>query len=231
MGTDRGGGSGAGPHRRLSCCCPVLSCHICCILTACPCRHLVVVVALSSHGSFVVWWLVVGVSGVWSWTCLCGCPFVHCGPLSLLGHLSMFGHSSSFVGGRLHCMGSRGLSLALRVSWLAIVVFLCSVICWWVRLGWKAHQSMMNDESVICRLVAMSLTVTWHLEWALARGTDRDDLLCRMTMLRVVTVRQHRVVGVIGRALWMVVVVEEEPCGLLIAPKSSISICQRSLWV
>ena len=70
MGTDRGRGSGAGPY-----CCPVLSCHSCCMLIACPPCHLVVV-ASSSHGSFIVWWLVVGVSGAWLWSYLCGCPFV-----------------------------------------------------------------------------------------------------------------------------------------------------------
>ena len=89
---------------------------------------------------------------------------------------------------------------------------------------------MMNDDFIICRLFATSLTAMWHLEGALARGTDGDDLLWRVTMCNVVTVRRHRVVGVIGRASWMVVVVEDEPCGLLIAPKSSIGICQRSLW-
>ena len=83
----------------------------------------------------------------------------------------------------------------------------------------------MNDEFVICRLVAMSLSVTWHLERALARGIDGDDLLCRVTMLHVVTIRLHHVVGVVGQASWMVVVVEEELCGLLIAPKLSIGIC------
>ena len=55
----------------------------------------------------------------------------------------------------------------------------------------------------------MSLTAMWHLEWALARGTDRDDLLCRVTMLCIVTIRRHHVVSVIGQASWMVVVVRK----------------------
>ena len=89
---------------------------------------------------------------------------------------------------------------------------------------------MMNNEFVIRHLVAMLLSATWHLERALGRGTDGDNLLCRVTMLCVVTIRQHHVVGAVGRASWMVVVVEEEPCGLLIVPKSSIGICQHLLW-
>ena len=118
---------------------------------------------------------------------------------------------------------------------MAVVVCRRSVVCWCVRLDWlgwdwDAHQSTTNDDFVVRRLFATSLTATWHLEGALARGMDGDDLLWRVTTLRVVTVRRHRVVGVVGRASWMVVVVEEEPCGLLIAPKSSIGICRRSLW-
>ena len=54
MGTDRGRGSGAGPHHHSSHCCPVLSCHSHCMLVACPPCHLVVV-ASSSRGSFVLW--------------------------------------------------------------------------------------------------------------------------------------------------------------------------------
>ena len=123
---------------------------------------------------------------------------------------------------------------------VAAVVCRRSVVCWCVRLDWlgwdwDAHQSTTNDDFVVRRLLATSLTATWHLEGALARGTDGDDLLWRVTTLRVVTrnvvtVRRHRVVGVVGRASWRVVVVEEEPCGLLIAPKSSIGICRRLLW-
>ena len=73
----------------LLCCCPVLSWHCpvlshCCpvllhlsryILVMCPC-HRLIFVTLSSCGLFVVWWLVVGISGVWSWSCLCGHPFM-----------------------------------------------------------------------------------------------------------------------------------------------------------
>ena len=146
---------------------------------------------------------------------------------------------SSLLYGQLWQPGGGGLSLALGVSPLAVVaaVVMChrSVVCWcvsldWLGWDWDAHQSTTNDDFVVCRLFATSLSVTWHLEGALARETDGDNLLWRVTTLHVVTVRQHRVVVVNGRASWMVVVVEDEPCGLLIAPKSSIGICRRSLW-
>ena len=64
----------------------VLFCHVvlivsttilircpCHILIRCPC-HCVVVVALSSCGSFVIWWPVVGVASAWYWLFLCECP-------------------------------------------------------------------------------------------------------------------------------------------------------------
>ena len=81
MGTDTGGGSGAGPHHCLLCCCPVSLCH---------------------SQSFIIWWLVVGVSG-WRFSCIvvavsvCGHPFIF-----TLGCLLSFGWLSSFVGSHLH---------------------------------------------------------------------------------------------------------------------------------
>ena len=63
-----------------------------------------------------------------------------------------------------------------------------------------------------------------------SKEKGRDDLLCTVTTLGVVTVGWRCVVGVVGRASWMIVVVEKECCGLLMAPKSSISVCRRSLW-
>ena len=53
-----------------------------------------------------------------------------------------------------------------------------------------------------------------------SKEKGRDDLLCTVTTLGVVTVRWRCVVGVVGRASWMMVVVEKERCGLLMAPKS-----------
>ena len=91
----------------------------------------------------------------------------------------------------------------------------------------------MNDgfESVAHHLVAMSLIATWHLGCVSVKRKGGDDLLCTVTTLGVVTVGWSRVVGVVGRASWMIVVVEKERCGLLMAPKSSIGVCRCSLWV
>ena len=79
---------------------------------------------------------------------------------------------------------------------VAVVVCCRSVVCWCVRLDWlgwdwdwDTHQLTTNDDFIVRCLFAMSLTATWHLEGALARGTDRDDLLWRVTTLCVVTVR------------------------------------------
>ena len=58
----------------------------------------------------------------------------------------------------------------------------------------------------------------------------RDDLLCTVMMLGIVTVGCRCVVGVVGWASWMMVVVEKECCGLLMAPKSSIGVCWCLLW-
>ena len=90
----------------------------------------------------------------------------------------------------------------------------------------------MNNgfESVVHHLVATSLSATWHLGCVSVKRTEGDDLLCTVTTLGVVTVGWRRVVGVVRRASWMIVVVEEGSCGLLMAPKSSIGICRRSLW-
>ena len=73
----------------------------------------------------------------------------------------------------------------------------------------------MNDgfKSVVHHLVATSLTATWHLGCVSVKKMEGDDLLCMVTMLSVVTVRWRCVVGVIGRASWMIVVVEKEHCG------------------
>ena len=93
-------------------------------------------------------------------------------------------------------------------------------------------RTMMNDgfESIVRHLVAMSLSVTWHLGYVSVKEKEADDLLCMVTTLSVVTVGWRFVVSVVGRASWMMVVVEKECCGLLMVPKSSIGICQRLLW-
>ena len=114
---------------------------------------------------------------------------VHCGCSLLFGHSLLFGCLLLFVGGRLCCMGGHQLLLALGILPLAIMLWFFSVQSSVGGSGWKAHQWMTNDESVVRHLVATLLTATWHLEWALARGTDGDDLLWRVTTLRIVTVR------------------------------------------
>ena len=181
MGTDRGGGSGAGPHCHLLHHCPVSLGRSQCILVTCPHYHLIAV-ALSSCGSFIFWWLVVGISGAWSWTCLCGCPFML--TVGVCCHLGICQHLWAVIfivwvvmGCHSHCASH---------CW---PLWCFSVLLFIGGLGWKAHQSTMNDQSAVRHLVAMLLTAMWQLEWALARGTDRDDLLCRVTMLCVVTVR------------------------------------------
>ena len=65
---------------------------------------------------------------------------------------------------------------------MAVVMCRHSVVCWCVRLDWlgwdwdwDARQSMTNDDFIVRRLFATSLTATWHLEGALARGTDGDQ--------------------------------------------------------
>ena len=97
-------------------------------------------------------------------------------------------------------------------------------------LDWNPHQLMMNNRFVIHCLVAMSLTAMWHLEWMSTTWKDRDNLRCTVITLGIVTVRWHCVVGDTGQASWMMVVVEEDPCGLLMASKMSISIWWCSLW-
>ena len=90
----------------------------------------------------------------------------------------------------------------------------------------------MNDgfKSVIRHLVATSLSATWHLGCVSVNQKEGDDLLCMVMTLSVVTVGWRCVVGVVGQASWMMVVVEKERCGLLMAPKSSIGACRCSLW-
>ena len=98
-------------------------------------------------------------------------------------------------------------------------------------LGGRHHclggQTMTNNgfESVVCHLVTTSLSVTWHLGCVSVKRKDGDDLLCTVTMLGVITVGWSHVVSVIGQASWMIMVVEKECCGLLMAPKLSIGIC------
>ena len=91
---------------------------------------------------------------------------------------------------------------------------------------------MTNDgfESVVRHLVATSLSATWHLGCVSVKKMEGDDLLCTVTTLSVVTVGWRCVVGVVGWASWMMVVVEKECCGLLMAPQSSIGVCRRLLW-
>ena len=57
---------------------------------------------------------------------------------------------------------------------------------------------MTNDRFDIRRLVAMSLTATWHLGCVSVRVRGANNLLCMVTTLGIVTVRQHGVVGVQG---------------------------------
>ena len=105
--------------------------------------------------------------------------------------------------------GGHLLLLALHISQLSIVMWL--LWCFSVQssvggLGWISWVDLEgspiddNNESVVCCLVAMILTAMWHLEWVLERrtGTDGDNLLWRVTMLHVVTVRRDSVVGVVG---------------------------------
>ena len=75
-------------------------------------------------------------------------------------------------------------------------------------------------------LFSCMLTAMWHLGCMSVKVKGRDNLLCMVTTLGVVIIRQHGVVGVSGGASWMmVVVVEEECCALLMVPKSSIGVC------
>ena len=96
-----------------------------------------------------------------------------------------------------------------------------------------ASGRLDNDEQwiQICRLsfgrhitvsdVAPGMCVSKEKGW--------DDLLCTVTTLGVVSIGWSHVVGVIGQASWMIVVVEKEHCGLLMVPKSSISVCRCSI--
>ena len=74
---------------------------------------------------------------------------------------------------------------------------------------------MMNDrfESIVHHLVATLLSAMWHLGCVSVMRNEGDDLLCTVTTLGVVTVEWRRVVGVVGGAAWMIVVVEKEHCG------------------
>ena len=117
------------------------------------------------------------------------------------------------------------------VAAVSVHVGICSCSFWGIChcLG---SWMMTNDgfESVICHLVTRLLSATWHLGCVSVKRTEGDNLLCMVRTLGVVTIGWHHVVGVVGQASWMIVVVEKESCGLLMAPKSSIGICQRSLW-
>ena len=124
------------------------------------------------------------------------------------------------------------------VAAVSVCVGICLCSFWGVCCCSGGHhhclgiQTMTNDrfESVVHHLVAMSLSVTWHLGCVSVKKKEGDDLLCMVMTLSVITIRWRCVVSVIGRASWMMMVVEKERCGLLMAPKSSIGIWRCSLW-
>ena len=131
------------------------------------------------------------------------------------------------------------LVVFLVVAAVSVRVGICSCSFWGIChcLG-GCHRclgirTMTNDkfEFIVHHLVATSLSAMWHLGCVSVKKGEGNDLLCMVTMLSVVTVGWCCVVSVVGRASWMMVVVEKEHCGLLMAPKSSIGICRCSLWV
>ena len=124
------------------------------------------------------------------------------------------------------------LVVFVMVAAISVHVGICLCLFWGIChcLGSRYHclgiWTMMNDgfESVVCHLVATLLTVMWHLGCVSVKKMEGDDLLCMVTTLSVITVGWCCVVSVVGQASWMMVVVEKEHCGLLMAPKSSIGI-------
>ena len=95
----------------------------------------------------------------------------------------------------------------------------------WVRL--RGECSLIDDERRIhrsssgCHVADSDVAHGMNI----SKGKGADNSLCMVTALGVVTVRRHGVVGVGGGGSWMMVVVKEERCGLLMAPKSSIGVC------
>ena len=115
------------------------------------------------------------------------------------------------------------------VAAVSLCVSIHSCLSWGICccLGGHHHclgsQTMTNNrfKSIIRHLVATSLSATWHLGCVSVERKESDDLLCMVTTLGVVTVRWRCVVGVVGRASWMIVVAEKEHCGLLMVPNLS----------
>ena len=98
------------------------------------------------------------------------------------------------------------LVVFMVVAAVSVHVGICSCSFWGICCYLGSHHhclgiwTMTNDgfKSVVCHLVAMSLTVTWHLGCVSVKKKEGDDLLYMVMTLSVITIRWCCVVGVIG---------------------------------
>ena len=183
-----------------SSCAPIVvpSFPACSLLIRCPCRH--VVVLCGRHALF----LHVVVAHNEQRRMMTNVVIRH-----LVPDLSELGWGEVGMGGAYHGVissfcwrpGSWFPLVVLVVFVVVVAVSVCVAIrsCsfWGVRrcLGGRHRclggRTMTNDgfESIVRHLVATSLSATWHLGCVSVRQKEREDLLCMVTTLGVVTVR------------------------------------------